>query len=258
MSASLSIIFSSPLFGFLMPIEKTTEEDEEMVFPKSSKIVLYFTTIIGGLLCFQLLNVFSLPTSGMPRFTNFSLGKNEYILAVPLAIAGGIIGISFFLFEHLFKKILKRNEKLKNIMPIICGLILGIIGMYLPILLFSGEHEIHTLMVDYAIYSFPILFIIGILKLALAPFCIHSGWIGGHIFPVIFSGVSLGYAFSLILPVDPIFSVAMLTASVVGVIMRKPLAVALLLLLCFPVKTLIWLFIAAFIGSKIPAPFQKK
>ncbi len=34
--------------------------------------------------------------------------------------------------------------------------------------------------------------------------------------------------------------------------MRKPAAVALLLLLCFPVRVIPWLILAAYLGSLVP------
>ena len=48
-----------------------------------------------------------------------------------------------------------------------------------------------------------------------------------------------------------VFGAAIVTASFLGGIMKKPLAVTMLLFLCFPVKMFIWIFVAALIGSKL-------
>ena len=48
-----------------------------------------------------------------------------------------------------------------------------------------------------------------------------------------------------------VFGAAIVTASLLGGIMKKPLAVTMLLFLCFPVKMFIWIFIAAAVGSKL-------
>ena len=48
-----------------------------------------------------------------------------------------------------------------------------------------------------------------------------------------------------------VFGAAIVTAALLGGIMKKPLAVTMLLFLCFPVKMFIWIFIAAAAGSKL-------
>ena len=104
----------------------------------------------------------------------------------------------------------------------------------------------------YAIYSPLILILIGIAKLLLTNICIKSGWKGGPFFPVIFCGIIIGCGFSLLFNLDIGFSVAIVTASVLGVLMKKPIGVALLLLLCFDPRIVPWLVVASFIGSVIP------
>lgn len=55
-SATLSIIFSSPLFGFIEPLEN---EDGNTTLPKKAKIVLYFLVILSAFAIFSLLsNIF--------------------------------------------------------------------------------------------------------------------------------------------------------------------------------------------------------
>ena len=48
-----------------------------------------------------------------------------------------------------------------------------------------------------------------------------------------------------------VFRAAIVTASLLGGIMKKLLAITMLLFLCFPVKMFIWIFIAAVVGSKL-------
>lgn len=91
----------------------------------------------------------------------------------------------------------------------------------------------------------------------LTNLCIQFGLKGGHFFPVIFAGVCMGYGVAM-LTCGPdgghvVFGAAIVTASLLGGIMKKPLAVTMLLFLCFPVKMFIWIFIAAAAGSKLIA-----
>ncbi len=48
-----------------------------------------------------------------------------------------------------------------------------------------------------------------------------------------------------------VFGAAIVTATLLGGIMKKPLAVTMLLFLCFPIKMFIWIFVAAVVGSKL-------
>ena len=94
----------------------------------------------------------------------------------------------------------------------------------------------------------------GVVKIAVTAFCVNMGWRGGHFFPVIFSGISIGYGLSVIMDVDPIFCVCAVTAALVGGVLRKPLLTILLLFLCFPFHSVFVMAIASIIGSKIPLP----
>ena len=76
----------------------------------------------------------------------------------------------------------------------------------------------------------------------------------GHFFPVIFSGVSLGYGLAILTGADPVFCVAVCTASTMGAVMRQPVMVVGLLLMCFPLKGIVCMIIAAAIAAGIPLP----
>ena len=121
------------------------------------------------------------------------------------------------------------------------------------------------------------LFLAGIalLKVLLTNVCIQSGLKGGHFFPIIFAGVCLGYAAAILVfgglsgqailgfsnatgqaalvfgdvAGHAAFAAAIVTAALLGAIMKKPLAVTVLLFLCFPVKLFLWIFFAAAAGS---------
>lgn len=93
------------------------------------------------------------------------------------------------------------------------------------------------------------------LKILMTNLCIQFGLKGGHFFLVIFAGVSMGYGIAMIFcgtsGEHVVFAAAIVTASLLGGIMKKPLAVTMLLFLCFPVKMFVWIFVAAAAGSKL-------
>ena len=53
---------------------------------------------------------------------------------------------------------------------------------------------------------------------------------------------------------EPVFCVAACTAALMGAVMRQPVMAALLLVMCFPLKGIAVMLVAALIGSAIPLP----
>ena len=92
-----------------------------------------------------------------------------------------------------------------------------------------------------------------LLKMVMTAFCLSFGMKGGHFFPVIFACSCMGYALACLIYPEPsahvVFAAGIVTAAMLGAQMKKPLAVSLLLLLCFPAKFLFWLFLSAAIAS---------
>ena len=136
------------------------------------------------------------------------------------------------------------------------GLILGITATFVPQMMFSGESEIHHLMTDYVEYLPWMLLGIAFLKVLITNICIQFGLKGGHFFPLIYAGVALGYAMAMfIYPGNAaehvVFAAAVVTASMLGANMKQPMAVSLILLICFPFRMIFWLVISACAGSAI-------
>lgn len=254
LSAALGTIFVSPLFGLVVPIEERTDEDKNTVIPKWSKILSIVIAVLSSFGVFMLLtNIFG-GGVGMPRIDSAEITNTERIWGIPLALIGVVFGYLYIIFDKTTKNLF---GKLQSRVPIIFstllgGLMLGIAGTFLPMTMFSGEEQIFELSKSYKEFAPWLLIITGIVKLLITNVCIKSGWHGGHFFPVIFSGISIGYSVAMLTGLDTTFCLAVITAGVLGVIMRRPAAVSLLLLLCFPVRVIPWLIISAFIGSIVP------
>ena len=54
--------------------------------------------------------------------------------------------------------------------------------------------------------------------------------------------------------IDPVFALSVSTAALLGAAMRQPLMVALLLILCFPAKAVVFVLAAACLGAAVPVP----
>ena len=266
MAATLGVIFASPFVGIAFnyesgaakePGEELTESEKAAL--KKLKKLVYIMAVAGGLGAMKLLGTVFGGGSGIPRFgrdVDITVDDWKWFIAV---FAAGLIAGLIYAIAH--KITVMIGDKLINHRVISCmlaGLCLAVIGLISPWTMFSGEHQMGELMEVWQNETAAGLVLITVLKLVLVNLCINLGWKGGHIFPVIFSGVSMGFAMAMIIGIEPVFAVAVTTAALCGYIMRKPVMVIGVLLLCFPVTVIIPLAAAAYLGSIIPVPFERK
>lgn len=164
------------------------------------------------------------------------------------------------LLSHIFKGStgLAIFENYTIIKAIIAGLLLGIAGTFLPLVMFSGEEQMGEVIASYKQLGVVILLLTAIIKLFITNICISFGFKGGHFFPNIFSGICIGYAVAIILGINPVFCVCVVTTSLMTFLIKKPFAVVLLLLICFPVQALPVMLASTIIGTGLRTLKEEK
>lgn len=258
--AALTALFTAPLYGFVAPLAGTAdapkdgESDVDIKLPRAQKTFVYLCAIAGALAAFLLLGDVFGGGMGLPRFTGMEVGALEAALIIPAALLGCAAGWAFHASTWASGKLASRMGERSVAKAVLGGIVLAVCGMALPYTMFAGEAQTHLLMDSYLAIGAGALIATGLIKAALTPFCIQMGWRGGHFFPLIFSGVSMGYGFSLLTGADPVSCVAACTAGCMGAVMRQPVMTALLLIMCFPVKGVVITIAAAAIGAAIPLP----
>lgn len=241
--ATVGMIFRAPLYGANTFFED--RKDSKRI--KSIKTLVYSITTLAGFGVFILLSKIDNRQFSIADFGPATFGGNEIIALIPLILIGILIAKLYESSGHIFHKILKPLENYKVIRAVIGGLVLGLIGTILPLTMFSGEHELTELAEQWPQMSIYLLLTLGIVKLFLTEFCLSTGWRGGHIFPIIFAGVSIGYAIALLFPIDPVTSITIVTTALTSAVLRKPLVVIFLFIMIFPIKLIIPMLIAAYL-----------
>ena len=251
-AVSLSVLFHAPLFGIF-----EVEEDPDMQMAelgKGSKIFIYGIALAAGTGSYAGLSaLLGGGMSGFPSFDAVAVQRIDYVMMLVYMFCGCVLAY-FYETTHTVTEIIAG--KIPGVVKeILAGLCLGVIGMLIPAVMFSGEEQMGVLMKEYAGYMAIALIGVAFLKIILTNLCIQFGLKGGHFFPVIFAGVCLGYGLAMLFfgqqgDSHVVFAAAIVTSTLLGGIMKKPLAVTMLLFLCFPVKIFIWIFIAAAVGSK--------
>ena len=250
MYATLSAIFGAPLFG----LAGVATEGSAKKISKPMRIAIYVFAIAGALIAIILLKHVFGGGMEMPHYSGIVYGRDELIWLIPICIIGALGGWLFCVLDHAFHGISERMESKPVVTAVIGGAVLGICGVVLPLTMFSGEAQSEELNATWATMSAIVLLATGFVKIAVTSFCVNMGWRGGHFFPVIFSGIAIGYGLASVSGIDPVFAVCAATAAVVGGVMRKPLMTILLLFLCFPIESVLVLAVGAAIGSLIPLP----
>ncbi len=262
----LGVIFGAPLFGIVNNLEPDSlaEKYRTRLASKKERIFLYIIGVAGGLLAFfalgklaEVLNIDS--GGGLPRFDSarlFTLADWKFF--IPL-LAAGIGGAFIYLIADKLTKLLAKKLGDRRILScLIAAVCIAVGGFLLPYTMFSGEHQMVELMENWQSLSVAVLVLTAGVKLILVNVCVNLGWRGGAIFPIIFSGVALGYAMAMITGVEPSFGVAILVAAMYSYIARKPATVVAVLLLCFPLTYIVPIIVASVVSAKIPSPFVKK
>ncbi|WP_165246940.1 chloride channel protein [Adlercreutzia sp. ZJ141] len=256
-AAVLTATFDAPLFGLAVPVFGSAEgpvEDEPVLAPKPLKMAVYLIAIASAVGTMMGLGYLLGGMGGLPRFSGISMGGFELALLVPCALAGACVGWLYHAAGALAGRTSSAMGDRPIVKALVAGLFLGCLGMVLPYTMFAGEIQAEELQTTWTTIGAVALIATALLKPFTLQFCLKLGWRGGAFFPVIFCGVSLGYGIALITGANPVFCLCACTAGALGMMMRQPLMAVLLLFMCFPVKGVFVMLIAAVIGSAIPVP----
>lgn len=259
-SAVVSAVFAAPLFGLAMPLVGSADGaaqsggEVKVTVPRATKIAVYLCAIAGALGVMLALRSLFGSGGGLPRFSGIEVGALELAWGIPLALAGACVGVLYHASGAAVSAACRRIGDRPVAKALAAGLILGFVGAVVPLALFAGEAQAEQLEQTWASVGAGMLILTGIVKVCATSVCLGFGWRGGHFFPVIFAGISLGYGFSLLTGADPVFCLCVTTAGLMGCVMRQPLMAALLLFLCFPLRGVVVMLAAAAIGSAVPVP----
>jgi H+/Cl- antiporter ClcA len=251
LSAMLAAFITNPFAGALLSLESAQGGMTGGqiyfwgLFPSllaSAVATIVFVALAGGFFA----TLYTFPDY-MPRL-------KDLLVAVPFSLVGALAGV---LFTLLFRWLRKLMQPLKGHVVwrgLIGGLGMGIIGVLLPLTLFSGEAETAELIQQAAEIGFLMLIVLAIGKLVATSLLLATGWKGGYIFPIMFAGVALGMAGHLLFPATPIaVTVAAILAGALVAALRAPLFAALFTLVLVQAETAPVVAVAVLVSSLLTA-----
>ena len=265
-AASMAAIFGTPLAGIVAGAESSPADGTDVLeepdvdgynMRRGAKIVLYTAAAFGafgGITLFA--ELFGTP-GGLPRFDSIAAAPAELLWAIPCLAVAYAMTLLFHGSTLLFRNVgSKMGDGAAGVIgrPVVAGVVMGAAACALPLVLFPGEAQSEFLMESWAGTGAAVLIATGLAKAAITPMCLNMGWVGGNFFPSIFSGVAAGYGLAAVTGADPMLMVTVTTTAFLAGVIRKPLLVLAVLLLCFPASDLLWMGLAAVIGATLPLP----
>lgn len=251
-------VFQMMLAGITLPADQIIYDKNKINWKRSEQISSGVVAGLSGLFVYELLNALLGRCLSIPHLTQGGIHVREKVGAVLLIAVGIGAGYLYLIFRKLTSAFFGKlaQKKLSVLNAVLGGLVLGLVGSAQPMTMFSGGNAIQAIQYEYLQYTPYLLILIGVVKLFLTNVCIESGWRGGHFFPVIFSGLSIGYGFAVLLDTNQIFSVILVTAALLGTILQQPLGAIALSLVFFPIEDFGWMCLASAVGGCIPVPKQ--
>jgi H+/Cl- antiporter ClcA len=168
---------------------------------------------------------------GVYDFPNFAtLRVIDLVWALLVGVISGAVGILHKLTLGLTPRVFGRFNKRPVIRAIIGGLVIGLIGSFLPLTLYSGQDQLLQIIRNPASFGIGILLLMMLVKILLTGTSFATGFVGGPIFPVLFIGGVMGQVLSEVLPFIP-QGVGVLAgmAGATCALLPLPLTIALLL-----------------------------
>ncbi|MEM8829354.1 MAG: chloride channel protein [Cyanobacteria bacterium P01_G01_bin.19] len=225
MSAALGAFFGAPIGAALFALEiphRKGLEYYEAIAPAIISAIFSFAIFrlntgisIGGMYHFNV----------VPKLTSAELLQG--------IILGGVGALTATIFVLVFRAIGKITAPLEHnrILLATCGgLSIGAIAYFFPSTLFFSEEQIETVIQTGATLSVGMLLAIAIAKMFAISCTLHSGFLGGFIFPLFFIGANVGLAISLAIPqIHPTVAMVCLMAAVNVAVTKTPISTSIIL-----------------------------
>jgi H+/Cl- antiporter ClcA len=172
-------------------------------------------------------------SSGLQDYLHLTSPQAYQPIDIVLVILFGLLGLVLAVITGGFFRAAAaafgRFEGREVERALTAGVIFSVVGIVAPILLFSGETQIKTIVADPAGYGPATLVAMALVKLVLLAVAFKSGFLGGPTFPAIFASTCVALAIGLVFPGVPVdVLIGGVMAGFLMVLFKAPFMVILL------------------------------
>jgi len=187
--------------------------------------------LVGGAIGFLIFHAAG--STGIVDYLDLPPTRDLTIWSIPLVVLFGLVGLVLAVVAGALMRVAgaffgRFGDRVVE-RALVAGVIFSVVGIVAPVVLFSGESQIHTVVADPANYGPAALVAMAIVKLALLAVAFKSGFLGGPTFPAIFAATCVALAVSLVFPGLPLdVLIAGTMAGFLVVLFKAPFMVILL------------------------------
>ena len=194
MSASYGGLLSSPILASILTLE--------IARPKAAR---FADTLVGGLLAASVAFAVYFPIAGSTFVGLYTLPSYEYedwqmLAAVPLGLVAGALALITALAIGVMTKLMAPLAKFTVLRPVIGGIAFGLVGVALPLTLFTGTDQLTTVIDDGAALGAGLLIAVVFAKILVFALCEATGFIGGPFLVMLFIGGTAGMTAHVLIP----------------------------------------------------------
>lgn len=164
----------------------------------------------------------------------FKVPQYEYegwhlLVGIGLGVLAAVLVMIMIVVITLVGKLFARLPVPSIVHPVIGGILFGLIGVALPLTLFTGTDQINTALESVGTLGAALLVVTVFAKMLTFAISSSSGFVGGAIFPTLFIGGVTGIAVHEIFPDIPLaLAFTCLLAAVPGALVTAPFTMVLL------------------------------
>jgi H+/Cl- antiporter ClcA len=201
--------------------------------PSASRYLVW--NLIAGVIGFAFYEALGLTAfAGLVAFAPVTHLEWEYFVwAIGLGVLGSALALYTAACMQAFGRLVPRLFGQHVVLrAVAAGAVVGLVGLALPELMFSGEYQVHAIVADPAQYGIAMLVLFAVLKPLLLGLSFKSGYLGGPIFPILFASTMLGLTLHLIFPDVPMsLLVLCIEGPAIGLALSAPLTAIVLVLI---------------------------
>ena len=145
--------------------------------------------------------------------------------AVPLGLVAGALALVTVMAIGLLRKFTAPLAKRTILRPALGGIAFGLVGVALPLTLFTGTSQLQTLIHDGAALGAGVVVAVVFAKILAFALCEATGFIGGPVLVMLFIGGTAGIAAHLLVPGLPEgLAFATMFAALLGALVAAPVS----------------------------------
>lgn len=233
MSGAYGGLLSSPILATILVLE--------IARPKAARMA---DTLVAALLSSTVAFAVYFPIAGSTFVGIYTLPSFKYhdwqlLAAIPLGLAAGALALITVVAIGLLTKLTAPLAKRTILRATIGGIAFGLVGVALPLTLFTGTDQLTTVIRDGAGLGAGLLIAVVFAKILVFALCEATGFIGGPFLVMLFIGGTAGTTAHLLIPGLPEgLAFTAMFAALPGALVAAPFSLILMAALTTQIGTL--------------------